>query len=46
MATEVDQTGPETPNSGSQIREYEPPTLTPLGTAEEAMADVGGFSGF
>ena len=29
----------------ARIGDYESPTVTPLGTTQEAMADIGGVSG-
>lgn len=45
MTPEHEQTEQNLTESESHRTAYEPPTLTSLGTTQEAMADVGGFSG-
>ena len=45
MGNQFEQATSETDaGSGAPLSQYEPPTLTPLGTADEAMADVISFS--
>jgi len=37
---------PQDQEESASVEEYEAPSITPLGTAAEAEADFGGFSGF